>query len=258
MIFTKRRKFVLSSALLSLGLLVTSFVPQDWRYFAIALLGIFSVFFTIWALWEDLSRTSWLFVPILPAFYSSSVALFYFLLPEKLLTRIVILILFGVGMYAIFLTENIFSVASIRTIQLARAAQAVGFLLTLLTAFFIFDTIFSFKLSPWWNALLIFGASFPLVLQGIWSVKLEEKISLDVLTYSLVIAWGMMQISFMISFWPVTIVIASIFLVTTLYISLGITQYLFAEKLFKETIREYVQVGVIIFILALLVARWGG
>lgn len=258
MLFTKRRKFVLSAVLLSLGLLVTSFVPSHWRYWVILALGLLSAGLTLWGLWEDLSGAAWFMVPVLPSLYSSSVALFYFLLPERLLTRIAILTLFGIGMYAIFLTENIFSVAALRTIQLARAAQAVGFLFTLLTAFFLLDTIFSFKLAGWWNGLLVFLIALPLVLHSTWSIDLDEKLGGEVVEYGFLISWGLGQLGLMISFWPVTIVIASLFLVTAMYVCLGLIHNLLVEKLFKQTIREYVQVGVVVFILTFLVAKWGG
>jgi len=258
MLFTKRRKFVFASILLSLGLLVTQFVGQEWRYGVIAGLSAAAGLMTLWALAGDLKGASWYMVPILPITYPVSVALFYFLLPEKFLIRAIIMVLFGIGMYAILLTENIYTVASLRTIQLVRAAQAVGFLLTLLSAFFLLDSIFSFKLAPWWNAGIIGLALFPLLLHGVWCINLDDKLSSKVIGYAGVLAFGLAQLGLMISFWPVSIVVASLFLVTVIYVGLGLVQHELSGRLFKDTLKEYAQVGVVVLIITFLAARWGG
>ena len=258
MLLSKRRKFVFASILLSVGLLVTQLVDQEWRYAVIAAISILSGGLTIWALVQDLKGSGWFLAPILPILYPAAVALFYFLLPEKVVTRAVILVLFGIGMYAIFLTENIFVVASLRTIQLARAAQAVGFLFTLLIAFFLFDSIFSFKWAAWWNAGLVVATSFPLLLHGVWSIDLYETLKKRLVLYASGLTLGMGQLALMISFWPVSIVVASLFLVTAMYVSLGLVQHQLGERLFQQTIREYVQVGAIVLIVTFLAAHWGG
>lgn len=253
----KRARFLLIAALLSLGVLMTQFVSLEWRYQAVAGLGVVSYLLAAWGLSDDLKGVEWLTLLILPTLYATSVALFYFLLPSHLLTRIAILVLFGVGMYALLLTENIFSVAAIRTIQLLRAAQAVGFLLTLLTAFFLIDTIFSFRLAAWLNSMLVIFSSFPLLLQGIWSATLEEQLSKKTFWYSLALALCLGELTFFISFWPVTIVVASLFLVTALYVGLGLTQHYFSERLFRDTIVEFLRIGVIVLIIIFLITRWG-
>jgi len=253
---TKRMKLVIVAVALSLGLLGIQLIDVDARYQAIGLLAGVAYGLSAWALFNDLKGTEWLTVLILPVLYPVAVALFYFLLPVRLLSRVMILSIFGIGMYALLLTENIFSVAAIRTIQLLRAAHAVGFLLTLLVAFFLWDTLFSFRLSPWWNALGVGITSLPLVLQGLWSVNLEEKISREVVNNSLGLSWGLMSLALMISFWPVTITIASLFLVTGLYVGLGLIQNRMSGRLFKKTITEYLWVSGLVIGLTFLLSRW--
>ena len=257
-LFTKRRKFILASIFLSLGLLMTQLVSADWRYLVILGVSLGAGLMSIWSLYGDLKGAGWLMAPILPMAYPASVALFYFLLPERFLTRAVILILFGIGMYAIFLTENIFVVAAIRTIQLARAAQAVGFLFTLLTAFFLLDTIFSFRLAAWWNALFIFLGSFPLFLHGIWMIDLGDQLVPKLLVMAGILAFGLAQLGLMISFWPVSMAVAALFLVTAIYVGLGLCQHFLSDRLFSQTIQEYVQVGIIVLGVTFIAARWGG
>ncbi len=253
---TKRMKLVIVAVALSLGLLGIQSIDVDARYQAIGLLAGVAYGLSAWALFNDLKGMEWLTVLILPVLYPVAVALFYFLLPVRLLSRVMILSIFGIGMYALLLTENIFSVAAIRTIQLLRAAHAVGFLLTLLVAFFLWDTLFSFRLAPWWNALGVGITSLPLILQGLWSVNLEEKISREVVNNSLGLSWGLTSLALMISFWPVTITIASLFLVTGLYVGLGLIQNRISGRLFKKTVTEYLWVSGLVAGLTFLLARW--
>jgi len=250
----KRSKMVLTSVLLTLGLWGTQLVDVESRYQAIGLLAGVSYGLSAWALFEDLKGLEWFTVLILPVMYSVAVALFYFLLPERILSRIIIMGLFSIGMYALLLTENIFNVAAIRTIQLLRAAQAVGFLLTLLVAFFLWNTIFSFKLAGWWNGLFVLITGWPLVFQGLWSVNLEPNITKKLLNYSLVLSWSLAWLTVMVSFWQVTTAVASLFLVSGLYVGLGLTQHALSGRLFKETIKEYLGVGLIVFIITILLS----
>src|SRR3989338_4652514 len=254
---SKRQKLVAASLLLTLGILSIQSVEIEARYQAIGLLAGVAYGLSAWVMFEDLRGVEWLTVLILPVMYPVAVALFYFLLPERFLTRTMILGFFGIGMYALLLTENIFNVAAIRTIQLLRAAHAVGFLLTLVVAFFLWDTIFSYRLAPWWNGLLVFATSWPLVLQGLWSVNLEEKVDRSIWRNSLGLAFALGCLGLTISFWPVTITVASLFLVSGLYVLLGLVQQNLSGRLFKKTIQEYLWVGLTVLAVTFLLASWG-
>ncbi|MDZ7586658.1 MAG: hypothetical protein U0946_02795, partial [Patescibacteria group bacterium] len=210
---SKRGKMAVTSVLLSLGLVGIQNVDLEIRYQLIGLMAGVAYGLTVWSLFEDLRGIEWLTVLILPVLYPVAMALFYFLLPERILSRLLLVSIFGVGMYALLLTENIFNVAAVRTIQLLRAAHAVGFLLTLTVAFFLWDTIFSFRLSPWWNSILVLITSYLLVLQGLWSVNLEERINRTVQINTLGLSILLAALALAISFWPVTITVASLFLV---------------------------------------------
>jgi len=254
---SKRQKLAIAALVLAIGVLGIQSVEVEARYQAIGLLAGVAYGLSAWALFEDLKGIEWLTVLILPVMYPVSVALFYFLLPVRILTRVTILGLFGIGMYALLLTENIFNVASIRTIQLLRAAHAVGFLLTLMVAFFMWDTIFSFRLAPWTNGLLVFITSLPLVLQALWSVNLEEKITAKIWQNTLALSWSLGSLGLMISFWPVTIAVASLFLVSGLYVGLGLVQHSLSGRLFRKTVEEYLWVGATVLTITFLLARWG-
>lgn len=255
---TKRKRFLLVSFFLSLGLFATQLTQVEFRYQALTVLTFFAFGLSAWALFDDLKGVEWFSILILPTMYPASVGLFYFLLPERFLSRIFILALFGVGMYALLLTENIFSVAAIRTIQLFRAAHAVGFLITLTTAFFLYDTILSFRMPFWMVAPLMALVSWPLGIQALWSVELtESRISERVLFFGTLIALGIGQLALVLSFWPVTIPVGSLFLVSMLYVVLGIAQQHFMGRLFKRTLYEYLGVGVVVLTTIILLTRWG-
>jgi len=254
---TKRRKFILSCIILTAGLSFIQFGQPANRYLAIGILSFLTIPLVLWSLSEALKGAIWLMSWILPLLLTIGIGLFYFLLPSSILTAVPVIILYFFGLYALFLSENIFSVASIRTIQLFRSASAVSFLLTLFVSFLLYDTIFSFRLPYFLNATLVAGVSLFLFLHGVWSVDLEEKINLKVVLFSLLFSLSLGEIALVLSFWPISIALASLFLTSLVYVLLGLAQAYFSDRLFKKTIREYLVVGVTVFAVLLLYTNWG-
>lgn len=254
---TKRRKFILSSLFLTAGLFFIQSGGVPNRYLAISILSFLTVPLTWWSLSEALKGPVWLVSWILPACFTAGVGLFYFLLPGTLFTSLPIILLYFLGLYALFLSENIFSVAALRTIQLFRSAWAVSFLLTLFISFLIYDTIFSFRLEFYYNFLLVFVSSFLFFLHGVWSVSLEEKISKKTLLFSLSISLGIGQIALILSFWPSSITLISLFLCSIIYVTLGLIQASFSDRLFKKTVKEYLLVGMAVFFIIIFYSTWG-
>lgn len=255
---TKRQKFVLSSLFLAIGFFLTQFVDLSWKYQAILGLSLFSVLLSVWSLSGGVGKNATALVLVLPAFFTAGVGLFYFLLPSTLLTRIPILILYALGIYALLLTANIYTVSTARTIALLRAAHAVGFLLTLLSAFLLFDTILSLRWDFWANGISSFLVALPLFLQGFWSIELEEKINRELLHLSLVAALVLGEIATVLSFWPITVPVGALAWTTVAYIILGLGQAKLQQRLFAKTVREYLFVGIAVFITMFLTAKWGG
>lgn len=256
---SKRKRFIVTSLILSAGLLViANLVDLSLRYLGIGFLSLLTVGLTIWSLKEALEGIEWLIIPILPVFFTLSVSLFHFLLPPSFVTLVIVILSFAFGIYVLFLTENIFSVAAIHNIALFRAASSVAFLLTLVTAFFLFDVIFSFRLALWLNAGLVFLTSLGLFLQSLWSVKLEKVLDQKTCFYSIVLALVLGQFAFALSFWPVSVVLASLFLTAVAYVLLGLSQAHLTGRLFRKTVREYLLVGIGVFFTLILTTRWGG
>ncbi len=167
-------------------------------------------------------------------------------------------LIFGVAFYSLLLTENIFSVSAVRTIALARAAGAVGFLLTLVTGFFLYNATWSFRLPFYWNGLLTLLITLGLSLQRLWAAKLEEKIDAHVIIASIVISLSVAETAMVLSFWPLSVAVGSLVLTTMLYVLLGLYQQELLKRLFKKTIWEYVSVGLVVLAIVIVTTKWGG
>lgn len=251
-IMRKRQKFVLTSLLLAAALAGSQTTTIEVRYMLIMLLCLVTWVLSAWSLREGLNGIEWLTVLLPQTLFTAGVGFFFILLPENIGAKILVVSLFAVGQYASLLTANIFSVAAIRTIALFRAASAVGFIMSLVTGFLLFNTVLSFKMGFWLNVPMVFFISIGLVIPALWSVDLQKKLDSKVVIYSLIIALGVSLFTLGISFWPVTVVVSSIFLTTMLYVYLGITQHHFSQKLFAKTVWEYVSVGVVVLVTMLL------
>ncbi len=253
----KRQKFVLTSLLLTLGLAGMQFAPLEWQYLLIGCLMALAYILAAWSLKEGLSGVEWLTVPLLICLFTGGMGFFFILLPNFWWWQAIVLLLFAVGQYALLLTGNIFSVAAIRTIALFRSASAVGFVMTLVTGFLLYNSILSFRLPVWANGLGVGIISFLLLLPALWSVELHEKLTKLVVTYSGWLAAMVGLLALAIGFWPIGLAVASLFLTTVLYVFLGIAQHHFSGRLFSRTVWEYTTIGVVVLITMLLTAGGG-
>ena len=242
----KRQKFVISSVVITLGILLAQAAPLEWRYVLIFLLCGISYLLSAWSLSEGLGGVEWLTVLLPQAVFTGAVGWFFILLPEVWLARIVLATLFAIGHYALLLSGNIFSVAAIRTIALLRAAQTVSLVMTLLSGFLLFDTIVSFRFPIFGSSILVLFASLLLSITALWTVEVGETLNIKIVLYSLVIALLMSMLSISISFWPTTISTSSLFLTSMLYCFLGLSSHHFSQRLFKNTVWEYVIVGLVV------------
>lgn len=252
----RREKFVISAVLLSLGLMTIQFVGQDWRYIGIGALMVVSYLILAWALSDDLQPHEWLTILPFPPMYAGAVGLFYFLLPENLITRISVLLLFGVGMYALLLTSNIYSVAKGRNIQLLYAAHAIGLFFGLLTSLLFTNAIFSLKLPFYSNAILVGLVHWPIIFMSLWSMKLEDFINKEILVYTSLLTLIIIEFVVLMSFLPMQIWNSALFIMSFLYVGLGVLHSFLRGRLFKNTVNEYGLVAVFMGILFLVLFPW--
>lgn len=253
---SKRKRFITTSALLSLGFIAIQLVTEQYKVASIIGLSLLTIPFMAWSLRGALGFNMTTMVFILPLLFTLGVGFFWFLLPVTLFARIPIVILFGIGIYTLCLTLNIYTVSAIRTIALLRAARGVGFVLTLLTFFLLFDTLLSLR---WWSYLssgIVFLVSVPMYLQGFWSFDLEHSLNKKLLTMSLISSLVMTEVTGIIFFWPVGVVVGSLFLTVTAYVLLGLGQAEIEGRLFVQTIREYLLVGLSVLVGMFLATHW--
>lgn len=256
----KRKKFVLSVLILSFGLLISQYIKGGERIiasFVLALLSLGSLFLIIRVDIKGVFNFPLNPLFILPFFYTLALGLFYFLIPERLLTRIIVTSFFAITLYALFLSHNIYAVSSIRTIALLRAANTVNFFLTIVAFFILVNIIFTLHLMPYFLFLAVLIVSFPLIVQNLWSVALESKISKLVLLFFLVIALLIAQMATMLSFWPVLPTVAALFLAGNFYTFVGLSQHWLERRLFRGVLWEYIWVIVVVFLVLIFATKWG-
>lgn len=255
---TKRKRFIATSILLSLGFIGIQFVPDQYKIISIVGLAVLTEILFLWSLHESLELNMTLTSLILPFFYTIGVGFFWFLLPVHVIARIPILFLYGFGIYALCLTSNIYTVSAIRTIALLRAARGVGFVLTLLTFFLIFDALLSLRWWTYYVSPLVFFISIPVYLQGFWSFNLEKRLSKNVFLLSVIGSLAMAEMAIALFFWPVSVVVGSLFLTVTAYMVLGLGQAELEGRLFPQTIRDYLVTGIAVFFGMLFATHWSG
>lgn len=255
---TKRQKIVIAAAIVTIGLLSTQLVNFSLRFKFMAGLAVLSYFVSLWALWEGLNRTKSIVLMILPTFFTLAVASFYFLLPVRWLTRLPVALLFGLTFYLLLLAQNVFNVASIRTIPLYRAASTTSFLFTLLSAFFIFNVIHAFDLLFFWNGIAVMAVSFLLILQVLWSVEMEDTVSSSVFAQSFILSLVVGELALVLSFWPMAPTMWALSLASAMYVLLGLTTQILRDKANRGVVREYLVIGVVILLAAFATTSWTG
>ena len=255
---SKRRRFVIVALLLTLGLFVIQRMSVERRGIAIVVLGAASYGLSLWSLRRDLKGVAWIVDLILPTLYPMAVALFYFLLPQEFLTRVIMFIVFAISMYALLLTANIFAVATNRTIQLLRAARTVGFLLSVMTATLIYHVILSLNLPVWAVTGLVTMVAFPVFLQGVWGYTLGIKLEKGELLYSLIGAVLTLELTLALTFWQIEPLMGSVLLSMMTYVLLGLYQQDIDKRLFRKTTQEYLWFAGVAYLVVstVVMSRW--
>lgn len=251
----KRQKFILSVLILSVGLFIAEHILGKSGILIVLILSILTSFLLFISLRADLKENFTPQVLILPFFYSLALGLFYLLVPARLLTRVGITFLYALGLYSLFLSENIFTVSSIRTIQLLSGARTVSLILTLLSYFFISNVVFSFHINVFITLFLVYLYTFPIVLQSIWTYTLEKNLFSQVF-WVLSITICLVEVSVFLWFDSSSPTVIALFLTAIFYVILGLTHAWFEKRLFRAVIFEYFWLTIISFIFLILFSGW--
>lgn len=252
----RREKSFITAVGLTLGFFLLQYVPLEWRPLAIVVFSVGAYVLTAWTLFKNLDGVEWITIVPLPALYALSVAGFYFLLPESWFAQAFILGVFGLGMYALLLAGNIFTIAKTRTIQLLRAAHAVLFFFCLIAALLAFNTIWSLGLWFPWVGLLVAGVSMLLSFSFFWSIRLERRLSAEVLGLTARTGVNMGFLAVALSFFPGYLWPTSLLLMSAMYVILGLGQSALEERLFTSTLREYIGVFTAVVVMYALMLPW--
>jgi len=256
-LLSKRQKLITGVLLLSLGLFISQHLLGKSGVYTVFSLAILTVIILFLVLYRDLKDNFSLQVFILPFFFSLSFGLFFFLVPARFLTRIITTSFYAIGLYSLFLSENIFIVSSIRTIALLSSARTVSFTITLLSYFFLSNVVFSFHLNIFFLLPVLFIYSFLLVVHSLWTHTLDKKIFSN-LYWVLGLTFCLIEVGIMLWFWPSTPTVLALFLTGIFYAIVGISQVWIEKRLFKGIMWEYVWVVGIVFISLLLFTSWTG
>lgn len=267
---------MLVSIIIALGLWFANWIPVEYRFGLSLGVSALAYVLSIWVLFDDLKGIEWLTLIILPVMFTLGSSLFSNFLPNSIprlfgkffqvetaillasLFRLIYYIFIAIGLYGVLLIENIFSVASIRTIQLFRAARSVNFILTLITSLFFFTAIFSLKLSFWWIGAAVFLISFVLSFPSFWSVDLKNNYVSEVGKFSLMVGWLVGLVSLTLSFWPVKPFMGGLMVTSVLYALLGVMEQRLSSKVYLESALEYMATVIIIMIIGFLTTSWTG
>lgn len=270
---TKRLKISISVVLLCAALWFLPNVNVVWRLWALLGTIFLSYLLSIWALATPKSlyksivlRGKELSYEVkgielvtlfsLPVVLTAAFGIYFFQFVPNRNVMILATLGYGVVLYVILLVENIFNVASERSIPLLRAAYTVGYLATLFVAFVFFSLLWGLGFDGWLIALISFVVSMVLFFQAIWQVKLKESLNSEITLHSLLLALAVAEISWMLSFWPLRPLTFGLDLTTAVYVLLGVDQHRLRGDLTKRTSLEYILVGVIVFILLLTITSW--
>lgn len=254
---TKRQKLVLMSFFLTFVLIATQTVGENLRYQIMAFLAASALFLAMFALWGELSGVKYFLLLLLPVYFVIGASLFYFLLPVRWLTRLPFALAFGISVYLLMLTANIYNVAAIRTIALLRAAHAVGLLFSLVSTFFLVNVLFSLHLPVYFVVPGVILVTGPLYLVGMWSYELEEFVSRRVFAFTSVFTLVTAEVAAVISFWPVVPINGALVIVTAMYVFLGLGQFIFQEKLRQRVVWEHLGVALLVSVVVLMATKWG-
>ncbi|OGK17767.1 hypothetical protein A2866_02210 [Candidatus Roizmanbacteria bacterium RIFCSPHIGHO2_01_FULL_39_8] len=252
----KRIRFVIGALILTFVMLLSTFFLFENGLFFVPILIIFVYVLGYFALLEGIEKIEWLTLFLMPVLLTIASYLFYFLFPVRWLTRVPFVFLYGISIYAVLLCSNIFNVGVEKSLQLYRAAFSINILYQMLISFLLFNIILSFKLNFFFNGIGVGIVSFLLALQLIWSVRLNLSIERMILLFSFFIALILGELALIGSFVPVKPAILSLFLTSSYYCISGLIYSFLDQRLFKETIREYIAVWIVVFILSVLSISW--
>lgn len=260
---TKRWRYLISTIISMLGFYLYLWLPVESRYFGLSLeLGL--VLFCFWfglGVIFDRNSSYKLMVVIMPLIFATGFSLFCALLPQNQFYMIMLSAIFGFIIYILFLIENVFLVAiGFKTVPLYRAAYTINLIFTLFSAFFVLNSVLSFRWPFYVNFFVTAILSIILFLYQFWAIAIElpdDGVNKGGWVYALVAGFMMGELALAFSFWPVGVFKGSIYLVSAIYVLSGLFQADIKDRLFKSVLVNYGLIGVGIMVAIIVTNNWG-
>ncbi len=248
----KNQRMIISCIIISFLMLFSTFFFFDKApiFIPIFIIGVY--FLTFFSLLEGIEKIEWLMLFLMPVLFTAGAYIFYFLFPVRWLTRLPFLISYVISIYAIIRASNILNVGGDKNLQLYRAAFSVNYFFQTVTIFILTNFLFSMKQNFLINGVVVFIIGSLIGLQLFWSIKLNLNFDKTEILYGLLIGIVLAEEAIVISFFTLEISILALVITATYYSLSGLTYSYLDQRLFKETIREYVFVLIFVFGIALL------
>jgi len=259
---SKKLRYTISALLMSIAYYFFLGLPYESRNYGL-LVGVVLIIFCLWfglGIVFEGGLSLRLMTIILPLIFFVGFSLFTSLLPVNFLGKLVLTLFFGLINYLIFLVENVFMVAiGFKTVPLYRAAYTVSLIVLLISAFFVFDSLYSFRFDYWINTLVVLVLSILVFIYQFWAIAIElpdDGKKKNRWAYVFLPAFLTAQTALVFSFWPVGVFKGSIYLVSILYVLSGLVEADIRDRLFKKTWLMFIWVGIAIVLGIILTTRW--
>lgn len=253
----KKVRMIISTLILTGLVLISTLFFFDQVYYFIPLFILIGYFLTFFSLLIDIEKIEWLMLFFMPVIFTIAWYLFFFLFPVRWLTRLPFIVLYMISIYALLRVSNIFNVGVEKNLQLYRAAFSVNYFFQTVTVFFLSNFILSQKLNPLSNGLLTLVIIFLFAANIFWSIRLKLSLDKEIIGYSLLIGLIIGQVATVLSFLPFETSVFALLITAFYYSLIGLTYSYIDERFFKETIREYLIVLIVVFLIsALTLVRW--
>lgn len=252
----KRQKFVISVLILSFIFLSIQFSIGKQDILIVVALSLLANAFLYWAMRRDLKDHMMYAIFVLPFFYSLAFGLFYLLIPTRILFRILLTLVYGFGLYSLFLSQNIFVVGAIRTIALLTGARIVSFVITVICFVFLVNITISLHFSIPIILGILLLCTFPLAYHSLWTYTLQ-KAPFRLSFWSAGITLCILEIATILLFWPSSPTVLALFLGGMFYLFLGLSHVWIERRLFRNVMWEFAWVLVISFLFLITFTSWG-
>lgn len=253
----KRLRYVISSVAGAILLFVGVGVPYQQAWLMLIFLIMAGYALTWFALLEDIKGIEWGILFILPVVWTACWYLTFYMVPMRLLTRLIFSLLYPTILYVIVSAMNIFNVSVGRSIQLHRAAQAANYFVIVLVYYLVTRVVLSFSMPNLLTGIVLGIFTFILSLQHYWTIVPSVSLSANSIRLSAFQAFAMSYLMVLMSLLPFAnesprpIIITGVYYVlSSLFASLN------DEVLLYRRLRELILVIIILALTVLFTLRW--